>query len=107
MCGRAEYLRPMGWVTHPWRGVLGGWRTRDEQVHGLRLRHHLRRACHHVALLAERQRDSQLAYCILGAMREVRRSCLQACNVMFSPWGGGAGVFLCWGAECGHACRDS
>lgn len=66
----------MGWLTQPWRGVLGGWRMSDERLHGLRVQHHLRRACHHVVLLAERQRDSQLADRVLGAMRGVRRSCL-------------------------------
>ena len=78
---RADYLRPLGWRTQPWRGVLGGWRMGDERLHGLRLQHHLRRACHYVVLLAERQRDSQLADRVLGAMQGVRCVYLLACCV--------------------------
>ncbi|KAK9845524.1 hypothetical protein WJX81_008613 [Elliptochloris bilobata] len=51
-----------------WRGVLGGWRTRDERRLGPQLAHHLRRACHCVLSAAESERDPQLADRLFAAM---------------------------------------
>jgi hypothetical protein len=55
-----------------WRGVLGGWRRRDERRHGAQLAQAMQRAAHYVMAEAERVRDAPRARRVMAAAQRVR-----------------------------------
>ncbi len=57
-----------------WRGVLGGWRRRDERRHGAQLAQAMQRAAHYVMAEAERVRDAARARRVMAAAHRVRPS---------------------------------
>ncbi len=79
-----------------WRGVLGGWRRRDERRHGAQLAQAMQRAAHYVMAEAERVRDAARARRVMAAAQRVRPSRAPRAGLpgRVGAWAGSGGLLV-------------